>query len=145
MTHIITRLCLRDTACVEVCPVECMVLGKPEEEWPLLYIDPDTCIDCAKCAKACPARLPVDRKPQIRSAECTLCMECVAVCPAAGALAVKVSPARVVQPRMIAAAIAIIFFGIVIGAKATGNWKTEMPEHIYRALVVSHDQIAHPR
>ena len=27
MTHIITRLCLRDTACVEVCPVECMVLG----------------------------------------------------------------------------------------------------------------------
>ena len=34
MTHIITRLCLRDTACVEVCPVECMVLGKPEEQWP---------------------------------------------------------------------------------------------------------------
>ena len=46
MTHIITRLCLRDTACVEVCPVECMVLGHPEEQWPWLYIDPDTCIDC---------------------------------------------------------------------------------------------------
>ncbi len=54
MTHIITRLCLRDTACVEVCPVECMVLGKPEEVWPLLYIDPDTCIDCGACVPECP-------------------------------------------------------------------------------------------
>ena len=54
MTHIITRLCLRDTACVEVCPVECMVLGQPEEEWPWLYIDPDTCIDCGACVPECP-------------------------------------------------------------------------------------------
>lgn len=54
MTHIVTRLCLRDTACVEVCPVECMVLGFPEEEWPWLYIDPDTCIDCGACVPECP-------------------------------------------------------------------------------------------
>ena len=54
MTHIITRLCLRDTACVEVCPVECMVLGQPEDKWPLLYIDPDTCIDCGACIPECP-------------------------------------------------------------------------------------------
>lgn len=54
MTHIVTRLCLRDTACVEVCPVECMVLGFPEEEWPWLYIDPDTCIDCGACIPECP-------------------------------------------------------------------------------------------
>jgi len=54
MTHITTRLCLRDTACVEVCPVECMVLGFPEEEWPWLYIDPDTCIDCGACIPECP-------------------------------------------------------------------------------------------
>jgi len=54
MTHIITRLCLRDTACVEVCPVECMVLGQPEDKWPWLYIDPDTCIDCGACVPECP-------------------------------------------------------------------------------------------
>lgn len=54
MTHIVTRLCLRDTACIEVCPVECMVLGFPEEEWPWLYIDPDTCIDCGACVPECP-------------------------------------------------------------------------------------------
>lgn len=54
MTHIVTRLCLRDTACVDVCPVECMVLGHPEAEWPWLYIDPDTCIDCGACVPECP-------------------------------------------------------------------------------------------
>ena len=44
------------------------------------------CIDCAKCAKACPSALPVDKLISIKSAECTGCMECVAVCPSEGAL-----------------------------------------------------------
>lgn len=44
------------------------------------------CIDCAKCAKACPSVLPVDRLVQIRSAECMNCLECIAVCPAKDAL-----------------------------------------------------------
>ncbi len=54
MTHIITSLCLRDGACVEVCPVECIVPGQPENEWPWYYIDPDTCIDCGACIPECP-------------------------------------------------------------------------------------------
>jgi ferredoxin len=31
-----------------------MVLGFPEEQWPWLYIDPDTCIDCGACVPECP-------------------------------------------------------------------------------------------
>ncbi|RME85708.1 MAG: ferredoxin family protein [Caldilineae bacterium] len=54
MTHIITALCLRDGACVEVCPVECIVPGFPESEWPWYFIDPDTCIDCGACVPECP-------------------------------------------------------------------------------------------
>ena len=54
MTHIITSLCLRDAGCVDVCPVECIVPGKPVEEWPWFYIDPDTCIDCGACIPECP-------------------------------------------------------------------------------------------
>lgn len=54
MTHIITSLCLRDGACVEVCPVECIVPGLPEDEWPWYMIDPDTCIDCGACVPECP-------------------------------------------------------------------------------------------
>ena len=47
----------------------------------------ETCIDCAKSAKAYPAALPVDNLVQIRSVECAGCLECVAVCPAQDTLA----------------------------------------------------------
>ena len=55
MTHIITSICLPDGACVDVCPVECIVPGA-SEEWPLYYIDPDTCIDCGLCVDECPVK-----------------------------------------------------------------------------------------
>lgn len=54
MTYIITSLCLRDSSCVDVCPVECIIPGKPQSEWPWFYIDPDTCIDCGACIPECP-------------------------------------------------------------------------------------------
>ncbi|MBK6645475.1 MAG: ferredoxin family protein [Anaerolineales bacterium] len=54
MTHIITSLCVRDRGCIEVCPVECMIPGAPLNEWPWIYIDPDTCIDCGACVPECP-------------------------------------------------------------------------------------------
>ncbi len=71
MTHIITSLCLRDSGCVEVCPVECIVPGKPQEQWPLFYIDPDTCIDCGACVPECPyaAIFPEDEVPAAYTAK----------------------------------------------------------------------------
>ena len=65
MTHVITSLCLRDGGCATVCPVECIVPGKPEDQYPLFYIDPDTCIDCGACVPECPfeAIFPEDEIP----------------------------------------------------------------------------------
>jgi ferredoxin len=65
MTHVITGLCLRDGGCATVCPVECIVPGKPTEKYPLFYIDPDTCIDCGACVPECPysAIFPEDEVP----------------------------------------------------------------------------------
>lgn len=54
MPHVITSLCLRDGGCATVCPVECIVPGKPSDQHPLYYIDPDTCIDCGACEPECP-------------------------------------------------------------------------------------------
>ena len=55
MTHIVTSLCVRDRGCIDVCPVECMIPG-PVAEWPWIYIDPDTCIDCGLCVDECPVQ-----------------------------------------------------------------------------------------
>lgn len=71
MTHIITSLCLRDGGCAEVCPVECIIPGKPQEKWPWYYIDPDTCIDCGACIAECPfgAIFPEDEVPSAYKAK----------------------------------------------------------------------------
>jgi NAD-dependent dihydropyrimidine dehydrogenase PreA subunit len=65
MTHVITSLCLRDGGCLTVCPVECIVPGKPQDQYPWYYIDPDTCIDCGACVPECPwdAIFPEDEVP----------------------------------------------------------------------------------
>lgn len=59
MTFIIAEPCIgtKDTACVDVCPVDCIHPTKDDakfEEEKLLYIDPDECIDCGACEPACP-------------------------------------------------------------------------------------------
>ena len=106
------------------------------------------CIDCQKCARACPSALPVDRLVTIQSAECTGCLECVAVCPAKGAL--QLATVRVGRrPRTIPAwgmalGIAALFLGIAGYAKASGSWETHVPGNVYRQLVPNADQATHP-
>lgn len=70
MAHVITSLCLRDSGCVEVCPVECITPGKPQAQYPIFYIDPDTCIDCGACVPECPysAIFPQDDVPSAYTA-----------------------------------------------------------------------------
>src|SRR5215218_6207542 len=59
MPFIITDPCIntKDTACVDVCPVDCIHPRKDEPEFEqatILYIHPDECIDCGACVPACP-------------------------------------------------------------------------------------------
>lgn len=59
MAYIITSLCVdcKDTACADVCPVECIYeyKGSDKDKYPnQLYIHPDECIDCTNCEPACP-------------------------------------------------------------------------------------------
>jgi polyferredoxin len=113
--------------------------------------NPETCIDCAKCAKACPSVLPVDKLITIKSAECTGCLECVAVCPVKDALNLSLPPipafapqARRVPAWAMAAGIAVLFFGIVGFAKTAGYWDSQVPRATYRQLVPRADQARHP-
>lgn len=104
----------------------------------------ERCIDCAKCARACPAKLPVDTLARVRSAECLGCMECVAACPAEGALAMTAPGGREVRPWVMAAAIAAVFLGVVGFARVSGYWEGTVPEAVYRRLIPIMAELGHP-
>jgi ferredoxin len=71
VAYIITEPCIgtKDTACVDVCPVDCIHPRKDEPEFQstdMLYIHPDECIDCGACVPACPveAIFALDETPE---------------------------------------------------------------------------------
>jgi ferredoxin len=51
VTYVITDACVRDGACVEVCPVACIHTMPDAAQF---YIDPDICIECEQCEVVCP-------------------------------------------------------------------------------------------
>jgi len=151
---VLLSLAIQNFWCRYLCPYGAL-MGLASLASPLkVRRNPSACIDCAKCARACPSSLPVDRLVQIRSAECTACMACIASCPVEGALQFSLSssqtPTRVsrwrraVSPAAFAALLAVIFFGYVAFARATGHWQTHVPAHVYQELVPVADQASHP-
>ena len=78
MSHYIGSPCIgtKDTACVDVCPVDCIHPTKDEADFDkheMLYIDPETCIDCGLCVDECPVSaiwteddLPADEQKYIQ-------------------------------------------------------------------------------
>ena len=51
MTYTICEPCIdvKDRACVDECPVDCIYEGGR-----MLYIQPDECVDCDACVPVCP-------------------------------------------------------------------------------------------
>lgn len=144
-------LFIRNFWCRYLCPYGAL-LGLNSLFSPLrIRREPDACIDCAKCAKACPALLPVDKLVTIHSAECTACLACVAVCPAENALALslpQIPAMRNKRNRMpawaLALGVALLFFGIVAYAKTAGFWKSNVPNAVYQRLVPHAEEARHP-
>jgi len=59
MAYVIAEPCvgIKDTACVDVCPCDCIHPKKNEPKYSStaqLYIDPVECVDCGACVPACP-------------------------------------------------------------------------------------------
>jgi polyferredoxin len=104
----------------------------------------DLCIDCAKCVRACPSTLPVDRLVSIRSAECTGCLQCVASCPAEGALILAAPRRRRVPAWLVATGVAGLFLGSYIFGVSTGHWHTHLPDSVYFRLIPHADEFGHP-
>jgi ferredoxin len=71
MAYIICEPCIgvKDTACVDVCPVDCIHPRKDAAGFAaaeMLHIHPDECIDCGACVPVCPvaAIVALDETPR---------------------------------------------------------------------------------
>ena len=61
MAYVITEPCVdcKDTACVSVCPCDCIHPRKDEADFSQhrqLFINPDDCIHCGICVDECPVK-----------------------------------------------------------------------------------------
>jgi hypothetical protein len=82
-------------------------------------------------------------------------MACVASCPAQDALQFALPPRkaasvaarwyrRTMGPAAVAAALAYIFLGVVLWARATNHWQTNIPRSVYMKLVPHANELSHP-
>ncbi len=59
MAYVIVNTCVKDNACVEVCPVDCIKEGvftdSDGKSYDMMFINPDECIDCGVCEPECPS------------------------------------------------------------------------------------------
>jgi polyferredoxin len=83
------------------------------------------------------------------------CMACIAACSAEGALQFALPPARTpfavlphyrraVPPLVLAGLLAAIFFGIIVYARASNHWQSNLPNAVYLRLVPNASQATHP-
>jgi polyferredoxin len=107
--------------------------------------DPVSCIDCGKCATACPTLIPVDKLMTVRTPECNGCLTCVSVCPVKDALEMRTLAGRrrVAAPR-IAMGVAAILFAVIGCARIAGHWNGNTPETLFFQLIPNASTFSHP-
>lgn len=109
--------------------------------------NPSTCIDCARCAKACPAFIKVDEVKEVVSDECMGCMACVDSCPVKDTLTVHMfTKKRPVSKRKWAIALVAIFWVGLLGFKLMGPWENNITDAQYRRHMpaVERGEYVHP-
>ncbi len=102
------------------------------------------CIHCKRCTRNCPSLLPVEARTSIVSPECVGCLTCVSRCPAPGALDAVLVGRRAMPPALYAAAVAGVFVGVILVARATGHWQSGVSGEELLRIVPALRALAHP-
>ncbi|MGE4296990.1 MAG: 4Fe-4S binding protein [Desulfovibrionaceae bacterium] len=130
----VASLVWRNAWCRFLCPYGAL-LGLLGLASPLgLTRDATTCIDCGKCARACPSQIDVPAKTTVNTPLCIGCMQCADACPVPDCLTPRLA-CRVRVPLWLGLALTVgIFVAAWVWAMATGHWETDMPLNMLRML-----------
>jgi ferredoxin len=86
----------------------------------------------------------VDRLITIQSAECIGCLQCVADCPAEGALFLSAPGRKRVPAWAVAFGALALFAGAYTYGQLSGHWSTDLPSRVYFELVPHANEFTHP-
>ncbi|HEQ1858162.1 TPA: 4Fe-4S binding protein [Providencia alcalifaciens] len=145
---VVTSLFVRNAWCRYLCPYGALLgifsLFSPVK----IRRNVESCIDCGKCAKNCPSRIPVDQLINVRTVECTGCMTCVESCPVASTLAFSLqTPAKKRQIPLSGMMMAILTLGILFATIAVaaymGVWDSPVPDNYWFHIIPNARGIGH--
>lgn len=135
---------LRNFWCRYLCPygglLGLLALASPFQ----IKRNPDTCIDCKKCDRICPASITLTNRQTVRNAECIGCLECVQVCPAPDCLTLALPGKKQVHPLLLPGLTIGLFFLCFLLAKITGHWHSQVPVEVFQRYYQLIDTIGHP-
>lgn len=145
---VVASLFIRNAWCRYLCPYGALLgifsLFSPVK----IRRNVESCIDCGKCAKNCPSRIPVDQLINVRTVECTGCMTCVESCPVASTLAFSLqAPAKKRQIPLSGMMMAILTLGILFATIAVaaylGVWDSPVPDNYWFHIIPNAKGIGH--
>lgn len=145
---VVASLFIRNAWCRYLCPYGALLgifsLFSPVK----IRRNVESCIDCGKCAKNCPSRIPVDQLINVRTVECTGCMTCVESCPVASTLAFSLqTPIKKRQISLSGMMMAILTLGILFATIAVaaylGVWDSPVPDNYWFHIIPNAKGIGH--
>ncbi len=78
-----------NTWCRYLCPLGALYGAVGAGSAGTVTRDPDICVACGACSKACTKRVDVAAGKKVRAPECDGCLDCVGACPEPGALTAR--------------------------------------------------------
>mgnify|MGYP001810188631 CR=1 FL=1 len=113
--------------CRYVCPAGAMYALAGKKSPLCVERNPDTCIGCGACTKACPMDIGVHAATKVQSSECIGCMRCTAVCPGGDSMLTVKMAGRRVKPLFGLLIGVVLFFGTLLLLDVTGHYVVSLP------------------
>lgn len=124
LVGLIGSLWLPNNFCRYFCPMGAFLSIFSKLSPTRIHRNQETCINCKKCDKVCPAQIEISTKPNVSSTQCLACGDCINTCPVDKTLFHSIRGKLPLRWLVYGIAVIAIFFVPVFVTKHLGVWKT---------------------